>query len=313
MLVVVLGLVAGAAAGLVLERSGVVDPLGEPAPVVVRIDRVPVLDCPDGMPVASLARGDRVLATARSDDGDWLEIRSPVDLDGRAWVSSAAVAGDEGASGVLQLPERGCDDDRPTTTTTSTSTTSTSTTTTSTTSTTTTSTTSTTLLPTTSTSTTLPNVAPLLRLLVSGSVSGQPPGSTTSTTTGPSTTSTTLPPGGFFYVHAVPSSGISPCRVDAVATVEAIDPDGVTAVHVRWDTGPGGRTDQRPLVPRPGAPTFWDVTLQFPEAAIPLAEEFRVPAFTVIATDGRGIETTVAVVPQSAFRVYGADDLPCAR
>jgi hypothetical protein len=305
-LIVAVGLVTGAVTGVVLERTGVVDPLAEPAPVVVRIDRVTVHDCPDGIPVGALARGDRVLATARSGDGDWLEIRSPLDLDGRAWVSSAAIVGDDGEAGVLRLPERSCDDQRPSTTTTSTSATTTSTTSTSTTSTTSTSTTttSTTLVPTTSTSTTLPNVAPVLRLVVTGSLSGQPPaGTTTSTTTGASTTSTTLPPGQFFYVHVTPSL----CRTDAVATVDAADPDGVTAVHLRWAID--GSSGQQPMVRRPGTDR-WDLTVQFPAVAVPNGH--RSPTFTVVATDGRGVETATHVVPASEFRVYAANQ-PCAR
>jgi hypothetical protein len=309
-LVVALGLVAGAATGLAFERAGVVDPLGEPAPVVVRIDRVTAFDCPDGVPVAALARGDRVLATGRSDDGHWIEIRSPFDLEARVWVGTAAVVGDEGEAAVLGLPDRSCGDDRPSTTTTSTSTTSTSSTTTSTTSTTSTSTTTTTVVTTTSTSTTLPNQATQAVLTVIGNVSGQPPGSTTTSSTAPgsSTTSTTLPPGSFFYVHTLPSL----CRTAADATVEAVDPDGVVAVHLRWDTGAGGASGQQPMVLRQGSTTLWDLGVQFPPTAVPPGDQFRVPSFTVIATDGRGVETAIAVVPGSAFRVYRANQA-CAQ
>jgi hypothetical protein len=89
---------------------------------------------------------------------------------------------------------------------------------------------------------------------------------------------------------------------------DVIDPDGVVAVHLRWDTGPGGSSGQQPMVLVPGSTTQWVLTVQFPVAAVPVAEQFRSPTFAVIATDGRGVETAVATLPVSPFRVYGADE-----
>jgi hypothetical protein len=310
-IVVCLGLLAGAATGFVLERAGVVDPLGEPAPVIVRIDRVTAFDCPEGTPVRVLARGDRVVATAQTDDGDWIEIRSPVDLDARVWVSRTAIEGDGGDTGIDRLPEAPCDHTGPSTTTTSTSTTSTSTTTTSTTSTTSTTTTSTTVVATTSTSTTQPNAPPDVRLAVEGNVHGQPIVSTTSSTSSTlptsSTTSTTLPSGTFFYVHTTPSS----CRVTADATVDAVDPDGVATVHLRWDTGAGGTSGQQPMV-RLATTNRWQLALQFPQQAVPAPDQSRQPSFAVIVTDGRGVTTTLDTAPVSAFRVFRGNQ-PCAQ
>jgi hypothetical protein len=122
----VAALLGGAAAGVGLERAGVLSPLDEPeAAAAVRSDVVDVLDCPDGTVVAALTRGDRIVATGRTDDGAWIEIRSPLGLDDRVWLPAATVAPDSARSTLDDLPERECDQVRPSTTTTSTSSTST--------------------------------------------------------------------------------------------------------------------------------------------------------------------------------------------
>lgn len=128
-LLAVAALLGGAAAGVGLERAGVLSPLDEPeAAAEVRRDVVDVLDCPEGTVVAALTRGDRIVATGRSDDGAWIEIRSPLGLDDRVWLPAATVAPDGQRAALDDLPERGCDQVRPSTTTTSTSTSTTSTT-----------------------------------------------------------------------------------------------------------------------------------------------------------------------------------------
>jgi hypothetical protein len=127
------GLVGGAAAGVGLERAGVLSPLDEPVaatPAAVQLDRVAVLDCPEGAVIAGLARGDRVVTTGISDDGAWIEIRSPLALDQPAWMAAGSLAGDRALD---DLPVHECERVGPTTTTTSSTTTSTSSTTTSTT------------------------------------------------------------------------------------------------------------------------------------------------------------------------------------
>jgi hypothetical protein len=297
----------GAAGGFVLERTGVVDPLGEPPPAVVRIDVVDVHDCPDGTVVASLARGDRVLATAESTDGDWVEIRSPLGLDQRAWVRQEVLEGDPAAGRQGDLPRRDCQTVPPSSTSTSTSTSTSSTTTSSTSSTTTTSTT----VPTTTTAP--PNAGPLIAgLAVTGRTSTLPPGTTSSTVPGGST----LPPAGpYQYVHALPPSGTPVCpETEATVTVQVADPDGLASVVVTWDTGPGGsRGEVFPA--EPTAPSIsWVGSFSFPDTALPLEEEFRLPTFTVTARDNRGATSTLTVAPPtSTFRVYGADDLPCDR
>lgn len=317
-MVIVSGVLVGLVAGVGLERLGAVDPLEEPTPAVVRIDRVSAFDCPDGIPVASLARGDEVVVVARSEDGDWLEIRSPVREDQRAWVAIGVVGGEAGAA-ASALPVRGCGDFATTTTTSTTSTTST--TTTSTTSTTTTSTTTTT----TPTTTTRPDAPTDIGILaVTGQVGGlAPPASTTSTST-PSTstaststtstvpgTSTTLPPGAFHYVHAVPAQGGAACPSIATLRLTVDDGDGVARVRIVWSTGSGGATAIVQL--QRGSGSEWATSMQFPAVAVPEGSEQRSPSFEVEVTDGNGVVSRAAATLAHPFRVYGATALPCER
>ena len=63
--------------------------------------------CPGLDPVAALTGGDRVFLTGRSDDGAWLQLRSPFDEDDRLWIDAALVTGDDSVEG---LPVAGCGD-----------------------------------------------------------------------------------------------------------------------------------------------------------------------------------------------------------
>ena len=142
---------------------------------------------PDDLPsaVGLLARGDRVVATGRSDDGAWLEIRSPLLVTARAWVPAAAFTGDPLTGDVDDLPVQDCGP-AITTTTLAPETTTTESTTTSTSSTTsTTSTTSTPLPP--ETTTVPPTTAPPTTITTTTSTT------TTSTTSSTATTATTTP------------------------------------------------------------------------------------------------------------------------
>jgi hypothetical protein len=314
-MVIVSGMLVGILAGVGLERIGVVDPLDEPTPGVVRIDRVTVVDCPEGTPVAVLARGDEVLAVARSEDGEWIEIRSPVRQDQRAWVPAGVVGGEAGAV-ASALPVRECGEVETTTTTSTTSTTST--TTTSTTSTTTTTTTSTTV-PTTTTRPDSPTEIGILA--VTGRVGGVAPPSTTSSTssstssttssTAPPGTSTTLPPGAFHYVHALPSQGGANCPSIATLRTTVTDGDGLARVRVIWSTGAGGSTAIVEL--QRGAGAEWATTMQFPAVAVPDGEEHRVPTFEFEITDANGVVVRRAATLAHPFRIYGAAALPCDR
>ena len=133
------GLLLGGAAGVAAEQAGL-SPLPESesdevveATGVVLGPAVSVLDCPDGAPVAVLAGGDGVLATGRTEDGLWIEIRSPLDVTSPAWMSAGTLDPD-GDLDALPVHECGVEATTTTvpgaTTTSSTTTTSTSTTTT---------------------------------------------------------------------------------------------------------------------------------------------------------------------------------------
>jgi hypothetical protein len=118
-----------------------------------------------------------------------------------------------------------------------------------------------------------------------------------------------LPVGSFQYVHVETNSG--GCATDATVAVVVADPHGVTSVRVDWSTGTDGASGSVELAPV--SATEWRATLRFPAAAVPASAEFRVPAFSVTATDGLGLAQSRALAPTTTFRVYGADDLPCFR
>lgn len=88
------GLVALAAAGVVLGATGTVDLVGDQEASVVAPAEVAYYDCPDGGALGNLHGGDRVLATGVDGSGDWVEVRSPLDLDARVWVPGEAVEPD---------------------------------------------------------------------------------------------------------------------------------------------------------------------------------------------------------------------------
>jgi hypothetical protein len=294
---VLAGLLGGATLGWAAQDADVLDLVGEPAPVELRRDRVDVVDCPDGTPVASLARGDRVLAIGRSDDGAWLEIRSPVDLDSGAWVPTEVLAGDVDRLELARLPVEACElGPLPTTTlppetTTSSSTTSTSSTTTSTT---------TTTIP----ETTLPPTT-------------LPPTTTTAPNTGPTITGFTITAPGSLnpnaYVHEVPDA---PGQIGACASVVQVrfsvtDPQGVGQVTFQWSTGTGGAIATQPVTAGPNGE--FTATFEFPQTAVPSEQvpPSRTPTFTMTAVDGLGASTTVVIgPPQQTFRVFD-DAAPC--
>jgi hypothetical protein len=69
------------------------------------LDAVAFSSCPRGIAVGEVHRGDRVLATARDESGDWLQVRDPRDLDARVWVLARFVIADGDMRG---LPVGGC-------------------------------------------------------------------------------------------------------------------------------------------------------------------------------------------------------------
>lgn len=81
----------GAGFGAWAGRS---DPAPDGAAAAVPLTSAPLWRCPDGAVVGRLTGGDRVLLTGRSDDGVWLELRSPSDLSARVWIAADVVDAD---------------------------------------------------------------------------------------------------------------------------------------------------------------------------------------------------------------------------
>jgi hypothetical protein len=97
--------------GLVLGMSGLLPSPFAPqqtAGATVLQSTADVLDCPGGSPVGTLAAGSRVLAVARSDDGAYLEIRSPYDTSSSVWLSSVQLIVDDAQTPVSALPVGAC-------------------------------------------------------------------------------------------------------------------------------------------------------------------------------------------------------------
>jgi hypothetical protein len=89
--------VVGTGAGVGLQQAGV---LGGGETAEVRLERVSAYDCPDGASVGDFHRGDRVLATGRDESGEWIEVRSPVDLGARVWLRTEYLVPDGDLSGL---------------------------------------------------------------------------------------------------------------------------------------------------------------------------------------------------------------------
>jgi len=102
------GLVAALAAGALVVSGGIglavgVAGAGENGPGEERAV-VALHTCPGEEVVGELRSGDRVWLTGRSRDGDWLELRDPLDPTLRRWLPAALVDGD-GADDELEVVE----------------------------------------------------------------------------------------------------------------------------------------------------------------------------------------------------------------
>jgi hypothetical protein len=73
--------------------TGTVDLLGEPTTVASGA-AAPYHQCPGGEQLADFHRGDRVFAPGVDASGEWVEVRSPVDMAARVWVEARFVTGD---------------------------------------------------------------------------------------------------------------------------------------------------------------------------------------------------------------------------
>lgn len=99
-----LGLVvAGGAVGVMLQRSGTVDPLGEDTQVAAYAE-ASYFDCPAGSAQGVFVRGDRVYLVGRDDSGGWVQVRSPRNLNDRVWIPADQVSPDA----VVDLPVESC-------------------------------------------------------------------------------------------------------------------------------------------------------------------------------------------------------------
>jgi hypothetical protein len=281
-LLVAAGLLAGGAVGVGLERAGVVSPLDEPEAVpvaaVVR-ERVPVLRCPEGAVVAALASGDEVLATGRSDDGVWVEIRSPVDLRRFAWMAAATldVDGDVEDLEVVACPRS---DETATSTTGTTAPGDT------------TSSSATSSSSTTSTSTTVPTSASTTR----------PPGTTTPVVPTTPTTAPppTLPPDAPPFLSSPEASPdevweTSGCPSTVTLSVDASDDVGVVSVTYSWRVSGAGGGSGAGSLNRNG--NTWFGSFQVPQSAVPSGQGMRRLTVTFVATDTAGAQSTPRSAP----------------
>lgn len=98
------GFTAGA---LAADGPGAERPTG---PVETPRTHVAYTDCPAGSPAGGFLDGDRVLATGRSGDGAWIEVRSPAEPGDPAWIPADAVRPDVSFA---DLPTSGCDTAAP--------------------------------------------------------------------------------------------------------------------------------------------------------------------------------------------------------
>lgn len=71
------------------------------------VQHVSAARCVNGPIVAQLRAGERVLATARSEDSAWLGVRNPVTLLDTVWLPAGAVTVDDGQADLASLPVGG--------------------------------------------------------------------------------------------------------------------------------------------------------------------------------------------------------------
>ncbi len=103
LLVLAAALGSGLVVGGALAATGVLDVLGDPAPIA-SYDQASYYDCPSGSVVGRFARGDRVFVTGRDAGGGWVEVRDPFDAAGRVWMRAAHVTPDA----LVDLPVEAC-------------------------------------------------------------------------------------------------------------------------------------------------------------------------------------------------------------
>ena len=98
-------------AGLLGGALGVTGAVGHPIEkvtvaesTVLTARTVDATSCPGGPVVASVARGSRVVALARSADSAAVQVRNPIDVRQQVWIPAAVLVSDSGESAVASLP-----------------------------------------------------------------------------------------------------------------------------------------------------------------------------------------------------------------
>lgn len=100
---------AGLALGAATSSAGATGTSGAAPFTLAEDGGIPAALCPSGATVVYLDPGARVLALSRSEDGSFLAVREPGDLNRVVWVSSGLTEPDPG-SDVAALPVAGCDE-----------------------------------------------------------------------------------------------------------------------------------------------------------------------------------------------------------
>jgi len=85
---------AGLLIGGLLGLLGGLDLVGEPAQIASAAT-ASFYDCPDGVPLGTVTRGDRVFITGQDESGGWVQVRSPMALSTRAWIRATQVLPDD--------------------------------------------------------------------------------------------------------------------------------------------------------------------------------------------------------------------------
>ncbi len=236
--------VGGFAAGVAVERVGLVSPVSETA-VIATLDEVPYHDCPDEPPIGELRRGDRVFVTGRTADGAWAEIRAPYDTASRVWLRSRWMVTDEDLLAVgVAVPvciynDKEPADEGPTTTTTT---------------------------PPSSTTSVVGSTSSTSSTTSSGTSATSTTTSSTATTS--TSTTTTLPADqegpviGLFQSTESDlwENGVYCGAQQQTAAISAVvsDPSGVASVQLTWSVG---SSSGMIVVPRIADPGIYSVTI----------------------------------------------------
>ena len=84
---------AGLLIGGLLGFLGGIDVVDEPAQTAAAAT-ASFYDCPDGVSLGTVTRGDRVFITGQDDSGVWIQVRSPLAVSTRAWIRATHVLPD---------------------------------------------------------------------------------------------------------------------------------------------------------------------------------------------------------------------------